>query len=214
METNSISRRNLILIAFIISGFAFLTNQCFAQEVKKEKQNKPDVKIRVNREYDDKGNITRFDSTYSYSWSGTGEAPANIDSIFRGFNQTFGFRDDLDSMLNHMGFSWPFEEEDFFSQPFSQHKKQFEEFFRHNQFPTDSSVENSSNNFLSRDFQKMLEQHQELMDHFFDRFYLNSDSLMIYHNDSIFQNLLPSGKFMPDKQNDRQNSRTEKTISV
>ncbi|MCB0481718.1 MAG: hypothetical protein KDC83_09815 [Flavobacteriales bacterium] len=37
----------------------------------------PDVKIDVNKEIDEHGNITRYDSTWSWSYSGNG----NVDSI-------------------------------------------------------------------------------------------------------------------------------------
>lgn len=41
----------------------------FAQKSKSEKTT-PKEDIRVNREYDENGNLIKFDSIYSYSWSG------------------------------------------------------------------------------------------------------------------------------------------------
>ncbi len=45
----------------------------------------PDIHINVQTERDDQGNIIRYDSAYSYSWSSTGDSiPFNIDSLLQG----------------------------------------------------------------------------------------------------------------------------------
>ncbi len=43
-------------------------------------ESKPDVHINVNREFDKDGNITKYDSTYTWSWSSDGGQNIN-DSI-------------------------------------------------------------------------------------------------------------------------------------
>lgn len=63
---------------------------------KQDSTSKPDVRIQVNKRYDDKGNLTGFDSLYTSYYSGSGINAA--DSILRGFgsypgHQHFLFRD-------------------------------------------------------------------------------------------------------------------------
>lgn len=45
----------------------------------------PDIHIKVHTDRDDQGNIIRYDSAYSYSWSSTGDSiPRIIDSLLQG----------------------------------------------------------------------------------------------------------------------------------
>lgn len=46
-----------------------------------KKKNQPDVHINVNRELDNNGNVIRFDSTYSWSWSSDGSQTIPNDFI-------------------------------------------------------------------------------------------------------------------------------------
>jgi hypothetical protein len=55
-------------------------NPCEAQNQETEKF-RPDVRINVNKEYDKNNKVIRYDSSYSYSYSGN-QLP---DSIFRKF---------------------------------------------------------------------------------------------------------------------------------
>jgi hypothetical protein len=92
-----------------IFGFVFflcLTFGLFAQDKKKEKS--PDEQIIVKKEFDERGNMTRFDSTYIHKWSS--------DSVFKfGFpkNDFFSSREfgDLNNFMrkffNDSVFSFP-----------------------------------------------------------------------------------------------------------
>jgi hypothetical protein len=69
----------------------------FAQE-KEEKTQNPGEKITVNKEYDDQGNLIRFDSTYVFEWHGD-----TMMAFPNGGNFTFtpnGFPD-MDNFMNH-----------------------------------------------------------------------------------------------------------------
>jgi len=68
----------------------------------------------VKREYDEKGNLIRFDSTYTYSWSGDTTLmkqmnPEDMDNFFSGHLKFFNdssflgnsFFDDFDPMFSH-----------------------------------------------------------------------------------------------------------------
>ena len=53
--------------------------------------NKPQVKIKVNKQFDDKGNIVEYDSTYSYYYSSPGGNLKHLsnDSVYNGFRSFF-----------------------------------------------------------------------------------------------------------------------------
>jgi len=71
-------------------------------------QSQPDVNIKVTTEYDESGNVIRYDSTYSYSYSGNNLSM--FDSIYRNFYPDF--------QMNSMNFSsHRFMNEPFFSDP-------------------------------------------------------------------------------------------------
>ena len=69
-----IIRVSALLLIFMLSGF-ILINICSAQ---KKEESKPEVKIDVNKKYDEKGNIILYDSSYTRSWQSNGN---DIDSV-------------------------------------------------------------------------------------------------------------------------------------
>lgn len=79
----------IYLILFVLLFAAIKTK---AQEQK----NQPEERYDVHTEVDENGNIIRYDSTYSYSYSGPGEE-INIDSLLKNMphNFSFDFDDDL-----------------------------------------------------------------------------------------------------------------------
>jgi hypothetical protein len=52
-------------------------------------KNKPQTNIKVNKEYDDKGNIISYDSTYTWSYSSHGDNAAVSDSVLAQFKNFF-----------------------------------------------------------------------------------------------------------------------------
>jgi hypothetical protein len=79
-----------IAIVFVLS---FITQNISGQKnddpSSGKNAGKPKIDIKVNKDIDKDGNITRYDSTYSWSWSNDGQIPENIDSIFRSMHQNF-----------------------------------------------------------------------------------------------------------------------------
>lgn len=92
MKKESVFFMPVALVATLILGIGLAQAQ----------QNKPHVEIKVNKEYDKKGNVIRYDSTYVYTYSNTG---GNIeqwpDSIF--FPKILGF--DFADVLNPLHFA-------------------------------------------------------------------------------------------------------------
>lgn len=82
-----------------------------------QKSNSPKENSTVKREYDENGNLIRFDSTYTYSWSGDTTlmkslSPENFPDLF---DYPFGFFQDS----TFRGHSFFDEFDQFFAQPFS-----------------------------------------------------------------------------------------------
>ncbi len=95
-------------IVLLLIGF----NSCKGQN-KQEEKFKPDVKISVNKDFDKDNNMIRYDSSYSYSYSSTGNFPP--DSLFSKFKwpeirkfggNTLGFKDPFlnDSTINYYNY--------------------------------------------------------------------------------------------------------------
>ena len=67
----------LVLVFFLISNFSFSQLEVYIDTIK---NNSPNESWNVNKKYDKDGNIIQYDSSYSYSYSSTGEY-LNIDSL-------------------------------------------------------------------------------------------------------------------------------------
>ena len=88
----------LVLLIFIITNSSFSQLEVYVDTTKNES---PNESWNVIKRYDKDGNITQYDSSYSYSYSSTGEY-LNIDSLITNFgiNNFFSNPFDLDSSFN------------------------------------------------------------------------------------------------------------------
>ncbi|MCF7561843.1 hypothetical protein L3X39_14450 [Sabulilitoribacter multivorans] len=81
----------------IIPIFFLIFFNCSGQQKQQENKEpaiKPDENIQVNKEYDEYGNLTRYDSIYSYSYSSNGKLNDSIKMQFqRHFNNHSFFND-------------------------------------------------------------------------------------------------------------------------
>ena len=89
-------------ILYILVLFSLVATSCNGQKKENnedlKKTGKPETNIIVNKEYDDKGNIIKYDSTYSFYYSNIENNNFTGDSImelFRsGFNNRYFFSED------------------------------------------------------------------------------------------------------------------------
>jgi len=102
-----------ILIGFILIGSAFLCisftsknnseNSTFDKIISNDtiKGNQPKIDIKVNKEYDENGNIIRYDSSYSssYFYSNSDLTEKEMDSIMNSFKPFFF--DNYSNILDH-----------------------------------------------------------------------------------------------------------------
>jgi hypothetical protein len=72
-----------MLAALVILGTSSCNGQPSDKTVVPKKENKPDIRYKVDKKYDSKGNIIRYDSSYSYSYRSRGGGLS--DSIFNSF---------------------------------------------------------------------------------------------------------------------------------
>jgi hypothetical protein len=90
---------NLILFSFLL-----MMSSCNAQNKKDTDKElslnssegratqpsaKPDVRFKVNKQFDEKGNLIGYDSTYTYSFSGAGQNDTDMKQIFDDFPSQF-----------------------------------------------------------------------------------------------------------------------------
>ena len=139
----------LVMKRFVI--FSFL-NLCLIASLSAQnpdkKQNQPKENSKVTKEYDEKGNLIKFDSLYTYSWSGGDTtmfksfSPNDFPDMF---GNDFGFFQDS----TFKGHSFFDEFDQIFAQPFngvrdSMLMKQFEQFhnFKNFDFKNDSNTLN------------------------------------------------------------------------
>ena len=92
-------------------AFMYLLTSILGQK-SETKSNSPKEDVRVNREYDEKGNMIKFDSVYTYSWSGDStilksQSPEDYKNLFRNHFGNFSdstflgnsFFDDFDQLF-------------------------------------------------------------------------------------------------------------------
>jgi hypothetical protein len=78
-------------------SFLILLSPVFAQEDEPIQKNQPKVHYDVKKEFDKDGNLTGYDSTYTWYWSNKGYEMPDFDSLFENFNHHFfQFGDPLD----------------------------------------------------------------------------------------------------------------------
>ncbi len=117
--------KNIVLLIVVMALFT----GCEAQSNKEEKDSKAEAKglvkpqtdYKVNKEYDENGNLIGYDSTYTYYYSNIDKDALKKDSIFKEFNKHF-----MD--IN------PFENNPFLINPLQQDSMLEEDFFKEDFF--------------------------------------------------------------------------------
>jgi hypothetical protein len=133
-------------IAFILCMSFFMAckdkpNKTIAQHTAKPTADSanPKTEVHVNKKYDDKGNLVRFDSTYSYHYVSPGgkQSTVETDTLFRHFKSYY--LKNYDTMLqNNFGsiflndslFKYDFMQPDYFSKRFELNRQRLEQMAR------------------------------------------------------------------------------------
>jgi hypothetical protein len=110
----------------------------------------PKIGYKVNKEYDENGNLIRLDSTYSYYYANIDKDVMINDSIFKKFNQYFNHNSHFNNSLFDDFFKQDnylendFFKEDFFSGNFERNQKIINSLFQR--------MDSIKNNFLLEQF--------------------------------------------------------------
>ncbi|MGZ3749737.1 MAG: hypothetical protein ACXVPU_17175 [Bacteroidia bacterium] len=99
---------------------------------------KPQIDVKVNKQYDHKGNIVKFDSTYSYFYSSPkGSMNLDNDSVFSSFRSFFekSYPNLMDRRINNIFFNdslfkYDFFNNDYFQKRFELNNKMFENMYK------------------------------------------------------------------------------------
>jgi hypothetical protein len=150
--------KGIIAIALSISLIS-----CNGQVKTQDKENKtnpnqPQTNVKVNKQYDRKGNIIKFDSTYSYYYSNVKRDTNLRDSIFKNFKNQFNQRYffSKDPFFNNFFFQDSLLKYDFYKKDF------FLDRFRNNMHNMDSlfwSMDSLKNDFFRKQFRVPEPQH-------------------------------------------------------
>ena len=142
--------KRIIMKYFVLCAalyFCFITG-LLAQNTDK-KQNQPQENSKVTREYDEQGNLIKFDSVYSYSWSGDSTmikhfSPEDMTKMFGGAFDFFN-----DSTIHNHSFFGDFDQ--LFADPFGPFDdKQDSIFFK--QFRGDHHLQQFENDSIAFNF--------------------------------------------------------------
>jgi len=148
-------------IWMLFIAVTLILSSCNGQDkqVKNDKlsavKNAPKEDIKVNKEYDEDGNLIRYDSTYTYFFSNIENDTIAEDSIFTNFKNQFDLQYPFsykpyfnDLFFDDSLMKYDFYKKDFFTERFRQNMKQTEKMFQ--------EMDSIKNHFFNEQFQKKI----------------------------------------------------------
>ena len=127
LKVNKSKRMKRFFALSVIVLFAFGCNAQKTEQQKEKTENKPNESWTVNKEVDENGNVIRYDSTYTWSYSNVegDSVNVNVDSLMNSFKNYFGAQmpsvfgqDFMNPMMNDSMLHRDFFAEDFFQNQF------------------------------------------------------------------------------------------------
>lgn len=115
-----------------------------ADKITADSMRKPDIKIKVNKRYDEKGNLVGFDSLYSsYYSTAPGDTP-NLDSMMNNFEAYFNRSHStfFNNRMNSLFFSDTLQYPDFFHQDFFRQHYQLNDEYMEDMMQRMDSIKN------------------------------------------------------------------------
>ena len=162
-------------------GVVLIAQQSNDQKIDlyENKDIEPDVQIKVQKEMDEEGNITTIDSTYSWSWSGEGDIPWDVQeqfrNLFENIDENFSFHLN-DSSLHEHGFYDLFDNN--FDHFFEDFQWKFQNFHEEHMGKIQEKFENLFNEEFQLKWDEQQEKHQELLQ---ERFKELEDKIWEFH---------------------------------
>ncbi|OQX77507.1 MAG: hypothetical protein B6D61_07080 [Bacteroidetes bacterium 4484_249] len=179
----SFETKAVISYAFVLSFISFfiMLSPVFAQQEDEFLKNKPQVKIDVNKQYDNYGNIIGYDSSFSWTWMGKNLPVEKLDSVFKQLHSDFEFSWDDYNILPADSLDISFFNSDNLDKYFDR------DFNLDNYFPDEQFSEQFSEKqdaYISR-FNEYLKEHQRLIEKYFREPFKEEENLEIKPNNNI-----------------------------
>jgi len=113
--------------------------------IKRDSLDKPQVNIKVNRHYDEKGNLLGFDSTYSSYYSNIKGDTSKMDSLIHGFDRYFNNEHSLsfDKRFNTLFFNDSLRYPDFFHNDFFMKRYELNDAYMRDMMKKMDSIKNN-----------------------------------------------------------------------
>ncbi|GAA4281704.1 hypothetical protein [Gaetbulibacter aestuarii] len=110
------------IVLIHVSILSFLLGHAQEKQMKQTDSVMPKENIQVNKEYDENGNLTRYDSIYSYSYSSSDKMNDSLKTVFeRYFKNNHVMPDNFfDDFFKKDSISGRYNMEELFSQSFGQ----------------------------------------------------------------------------------------------
>jgi len=188
-----------------------ILNPLFGQEKDDSEPIKPEIKIDINKEYDEHGNIVDYDSSYSWYWSGKEISSLDFDSIFENFQEDFNRwndcfkRNHFESFghFQHPGWQWNDIDSSLYSGLDQIFDENFEEYFNFNnehfQFHDstitsffdfegfDQKFRENQKDYMER-LRKYQKEHQKLIEKYFGEPFKENDQDIKYDENRFSPN--------------------------
>ena len=144
---------SVCLSLLLVTGCNAQTEKPKHLSATKDTTDQPKVSWKVNKQYDNKGNVIRYDSTYTWSYSSKSgkNTPVSMDSVMKSFRMQFNT--DFPGMFNN-SFGSPvwndslfyndFLKPDYFMRKYQHHYFDMEQMMR--------SMDSMRNNFLRQNY--------------------------------------------------------------
>ncbi len=179
-----------VVLSFI--SFFIMLSPVFAQQEDKLRDNKPKAEIDVNKQYDENGNITGYDSGFSWTWKGENFPVEDLDSIFNEFHSKFYiswneyFAHPSDSFnISHLNFD---NFNKYFDRNFDIDKYLPDEDFYQEYLPDEQFLDQLSkkhDDFIDR-YNEYLKEHQKLIEKYLQEpFYKEEENPEVKPNKNI-----------------------------
>ena len=147
-------KAKMLILVFTFFGLA----SCSSQEVKSDKKiaskDKPHEEYKVNRKYDEHGNLIEFDSTYTSYYSNFKGDTLNVDSIMRNFGMYFDRHFSAINSDNMFGIDSVFNR-DFFSDNYFEKQFSHQDELMRNMMRDMDSIKNEYFRVYTRTLQKL-----------------------------------------------------------
>ncbi|MCD4696233.1 MAG: hypothetical protein K8S16_08310 [Bacteroidales bacterium] len=172
-------------VSLVLLGLTIMLSPVFAQN-KDSLTNEPDIRMEINKEYDEHENLIRIDSSKIWSWCGIDIPYEQYDSIWREIGKNHhlffhrnhmpgtGFFNQPPGPPLHHFWHWNADDSSAWSHLDELFDNNFSEHFKHPGFFADEDIHEKYDEYFKR-FEEYREEHQKLIEKYFREPYQDED---------------------------------------